>query len=95
MSDNEMVSRVENDRVLVLERVFNAPRDLVFRMFKEPEHLKRWWEPRGWRQDKTGQPFRICIGECFEVRYGHGRAARHHRNLGSPERTAGIHQVNP
>ena len=35
MSNNTMVSRVENDRVLVLERVFDAPRDLVFSMFKE------------------------------------------------------------
>jgi hypothetical protein len=32
----------------VLERVFDAPRELVFKMFKEPEHLKRWWGPRGW-----------------------------------------------
>ena len=48
MSNNAMVSRVENDRVLVLERVFDAPRDLVFKMFKEPEHLKRWWVSRGW-----------------------------------------------
>ncbi|MGF7029469.1 uncharacterized protein YndB with AHSA1/START domain [Paenibacillus mucilaginosus] len=48
MTTNAMVSRVENERVLVLERVFNAPRELVFRMFKEPEHLQRWWGPRGW-----------------------------------------------
>ncbi|MGE6548941.1 SRPBCC family protein [Bacillus mycoides] len=48
MSNNTMVSRVENDRVLVLERVFDAPRDLVFSMFKEAEHLKHWWGPRGW-----------------------------------------------
>ncbi|GAB1528992.1 MULTISPECIES: SRPBCC domain-containing protein [Brevibacillus] len=48
MSRNAMVSRVENERVLVLERVFDAPRDLVFQMFKESEHLKRWWGPKGW-----------------------------------------------
>lgn len=48
MSNNSMVSRVENDRVLILERVFDAPRDLLFEMFKDPEHLKRWWGPRGW-----------------------------------------------
>lgn len=52
MSNNTMVSRVENDRVLVLERVFDAPRDLVFSMFKEPEHLKHWWGPRGWEIPK-------------------------------------------
>jgi uncharacterized protein YndB with AHSA1/START domain len=48
MSKSKMVHRVENERVLVLERVFNAPRDLVFKMFKEPEHVKHFWGPRGW-----------------------------------------------
>lgn len=48
MSDNAMTSRVENDRVLVLERIFDAPRELVFSMFKEAEHLKHWWGPQGW-----------------------------------------------
>jgi uncharacterized protein YndB with AHSA1/START domain len=48
MSNHAMVSRVENERELVLERTFNAPRELVFKMFKEAEHLKQWWGPRGW-----------------------------------------------
>jgi uncharacterized protein YndB with AHSA1/START domain len=34
----------ERQRV-VLERVFAAPRDLLFTLFTEPEHLKRWWCP--------------------------------------------------
>ncbi|RAV09201.1 SRPBCC domain-containing protein [Paenibacillus contaminans] len=58
MSNNAMVSRVENDRVLVLERVFDAPRDLVFKMFKEPEHLKRWWGPKGWELPVCNIDFR-------------------------------------
>ncbi|MBB6634254.1 SRPBCC domain-containing protein [Cohnella thailandensis] len=58
MSNNAMLSRVENDRVLVLERVFNAPRELVFRMFKEPEHMKRWWGPRGWELPVCNIDFR-------------------------------------
>ncbi len=58
MSSNAMVSRVENERVLVLERVFDAPRDLVFKMFKEPEHLKRWWGPKGWELPVCNVEFR-------------------------------------
>ncbi|MFC4307030.1 SRPBCC domain-containing protein [Cohnella boryungensis] len=58
MSNNAMVSRVENDRVLVLERVFDAPRDLVFQMFKEAEHLKRWWGPKGWEVPACAIDFR-------------------------------------
>ncbi|MCG7346171.1 SRPBCC domain-containing protein [Sporosarcina sp. ACRSL] len=48
MSNHSMVKRVENGRVLILERTFDAPRELVFTMFKEPEHLKFWWGPEGW-----------------------------------------------
>ncbi|WP_163854125.1 SRPBCC domain-containing protein [Paenibacillus elgii] len=58
MSKNEIISSVENDRILVLERVFDAPRDLVFRMFKEPEHLKRWWGPKGWEVPVCNIDFR-------------------------------------
>ena len=47
MTTNKLVSKVE-DNVLILERVFDAPRELVFKMFVECEHLKHWWGPRGW-----------------------------------------------
>lgn len=43
-----MTSRVEAGRELVLERVFKAPRQLVFDAFSKAEHLKHWWGPRGW-----------------------------------------------
>ncbi|GJM72809.1 ATPase [Paenibacillus macerans] len=58
MANQAMVSRVENDKVLVLERVFNAPRELVFSMFKEAEHLKHWWGPRGWEVTVCNIDFR-------------------------------------
>jgi uncharacterized protein YndB with AHSA1/START domain len=35
------------ERTLVLSRVFDAPRALVFKVWTEPEHLARWWGPRG------------------------------------------------
>lgn len=28
-------------------RVYDAPRELVWRMWTEPEHLTRWWGPAG------------------------------------------------
>jgi uncharacterized protein YndB with AHSA1/START domain len=30
---------------ITIERTFDAPRDLVFRMWLEPEHLAQWWGP--------------------------------------------------
>ncbi len=32
---------------LVLSRVFDAPRDLVFKAWTDPRHVPRWWGPNG------------------------------------------------
>jgi uncharacterized protein YndB with AHSA1/START domain len=32
---------------LVITRVLNAPRELVFKVWSEAEHLKEWWGPKG------------------------------------------------
>lgn len=55
---NEMTQTVENDKVLVLERVFDAPRELVFEMFSDCKHLKHWWGPRGWELPVCKMDFR-------------------------------------
>ncbi|WGG46556.1 SRPBCC domain-containing protein [Rossellomorea sp. DA94] len=74
-NSNQMLSKVENNRVLVLERIFDAPRDLVFSMFKEPEHLKAWWGPRGWelpvcRVDfRPGGVWHYCM-KCVDSNQG-------------------------
>lgn len=44
---NEATTDV-SERELVMERVFNAPRELVFKAWTEPEHLAHWWGPKGW-----------------------------------------------
>ena len=31
---------------LVIERVFDAPRERVFDVFTKPEHLQKWWGPK-------------------------------------------------
>ena len=36
------------ERELVMSRVFDAPRSLVFDALTKPELLKRWYGPRGW-----------------------------------------------
>jgi uncharacterized protein YndB with AHSA1/START domain len=47
---NEWKSRptqVPGDRVLVITRVFDAPRRLVFEAWTKKEHLDQWCAPRG------------------------------------------------
>ena len=33
----------EGDRALVITRLFDAPRHLVFEAMTKPEHIRRWW----------------------------------------------------
>jgi len=35
------------DREIVLTRVFNAPRELVWKVWTDPKHIAQWWGPRG------------------------------------------------
>jgi uncharacterized protein YndB with AHSA1/START domain len=35
------------DREITATRVFDAPRELVFKLWTEPEHVAQWWGPRG------------------------------------------------
>jgi uncharacterized protein YndB with AHSA1/START domain len=34
------------ERALVINRILNAPRKLVWQAWTEPEHFKRWWGPK-------------------------------------------------
>lgn len=34
------------DREIVVTRVIDAPRELVFAAFTEPEHIEQWWAPK-------------------------------------------------
>jgi uncharacterized protein YndB with AHSA1/START domain len=35
------------ERGILVERVFNAPRELVFDVWTKPEHVAQWWGPNG------------------------------------------------
>ena len=36
-----------DDEQVLITRIFDAPRELVFKAWIEPEHLKRWYAPNG------------------------------------------------
>src|SRR5713101_9902550 len=42
-------------REIVTTRVFTAPRERVFRAWTDPEHLVRWWGPRGFTSSIVGK----------------------------------------
>jgi len=62
-----------SDREVVMTRVFDAPRRLVFEAFSKPELLKRWFGPRGWSLVVCEVDFRVGGGFRFVLRGPDGR----------------------
>ncbi|HRH60486.1 MAG TPA: SRPBCC family protein [Chitinophagaceae bacterium] len=47
------------DYEIVSSRIVNAPRELVYRAWAEPEHLKNWWGPKGFSNTFHEFDFRV------------------------------------
>src|SRR5215203_1203684 len=45
--DRELSVMECQELLVVITRVFDAPRELVFKAWTDPEHLERWFAPRG------------------------------------------------
>ncbi len=39
----------ENSNVFTIERTFDAPRELVWKAWTDPEQMKLWWGPKGFK----------------------------------------------
>jgi uncharacterized protein YndB with AHSA1/START domain len=51
------ITSVESE--IVSSRIVNAPRELVFRAWIEPDHLKKWWGPAGFTNTFNEFDFRV------------------------------------
>lgn len=47
------------DREIVISRVFDAPRELVWEAWANPEHVAQWWGPDGFTTTITKMDFRV------------------------------------
>ena len=57
------------DREILISRVIDAPRELVFEAFTEVRHLSRWWGPEGFTTTTRAFEFRVG-GEWDFVMHG-------------------------
>ncbi|WP_406695071.1 SRPBCC domain-containing protein [Singulisphaera sp. Ch08] len=46
-TDGTRLATDPSEREVLITRVFDAPRELVFRAWTDPEHLTRWFAPTG------------------------------------------------
>lgn len=78
------------DQEIVLTRVFNAPRRMVFDAFTKPELLKRWFGPRGWALSVCEIDLRVGGTSRFVLRGPDGREMGMrgvYREITPPERS--------
>ncbi len=79
-----------SDREIVLTRVFDAPRRLVFDAFSKPELLKRWFGPRGWSLVVCEVDLKVGGGFRFVLRGPDGKEMGMrgvYREIAPPERS--------
>jgi uncharacterized protein YndB with AHSA1/START domain len=86
------------DREIVISRVIDAPRELVFEAFTEVRHLSRWWGPEGFTT--TTRAFEFRVGGTWDfVMHGPDRTEYQEwiswTAIDPPERIAMLHGESP
>ena len=67
MAERSSAAIESTERELVITRVLDAPRRLVFKAWTEPERVVRWWGPQGFTMPsckmdvRPGGAFRFCM----------------------------------
>ena len=86
------------DREIVLTRVFEAPRQMVFDAMTKPELLKRWFGPRGWLLTVCEVDLKVGGSWRFVLRGPGGSEMSMHgvyREIDSPERSVHTETIDP
>jgi uncharacterized protein YndB with AHSA1/START domain len=77
------------EQTLVLTRLLDAPRRLVFDVWTRPEHLARWWGPHNFSLPTCEVDFRVGGGYRFCMRAPDGTdhwVRGEYREIVDPER---------
>jgi uncharacterized protein YndB with AHSA1/START domain len=76
MDTRTSIDAEERERELLITRIFDAPRDLVFRAWTEPDRVARWWGPQGFvtaycnMDVRPGGAFRVCMRSPAGAEHG-------------------------
>src|ERR1051326_5208165 len=89
MSGNPAIR--DDERTLVVSRLVEGPRDLVFGAWTRPEHIARWWGPQGFTtigctmDIRPGGSYRFGMRSPDGVEYWKRGV---YREIAAPERIA-------
>jgi len=81
----------------VISRAFDAPRELVWKAFTDPEHMKNWWGPKGFTMRFSRMDFRPggSYHYCMRSPDGHDMWGKFvYREIVAPERIVFINSFS-
>ena len=58
----------------VISRVFDAPRDLLWKCFTDPERMKQWWGPKGFTVIASNMDLRVGGSYHYGMKAPNGSA---------------------
>lgn len=62
----------QEENIIIHTRILNAPRDLVWKVWTTPEHIKEWWGPNGF--SLTTKSMTVKPGNTWEfIMHGMGQ----------------------
>lgn len=70
--ENRSEALKEIESGLIIERTFNAPRQLVWQTWTEPEKIKQWWGPTNYTAPVCKVDFRVGGGYLYCMRSTEG-----------------------
>lgn len=65
----ESAARAVSDKEIRIERIFDAPRGLVWEAWTDPEHIAKWWGPNGFTTTTSRFDFRVG-GQWLHTMHG-------------------------
>jgi uncharacterized protein YndB with AHSA1/START domain len=86
-----------SDCEILLTRVFDAPRHLVYEAFAKPELLTQWFGPRGFTMSVCTVDFRVGGGFRFVLRAPNGKEmgmSGRYLDLAPPERSVHMESMD-
>ena len=81
----------------VISRVFDAPRDLVWKALTEPERMKQWWGPKGFTVIASKMDLRVGGTYLYGMKSPDGHAMWGkfvYREIAPPERLVFINSFS-
>lgn len=68
MTEQTPVDTGPQDQQIAITRVFDAPRQLVFEAWTNPDHVAEWWGPKGFHTPRDAVEIDLRVGGRYHLR---------------------------